>query len=244
MLRETTSRGLSGLVCPSRTSKRVARENPRRPWAGTISVTLLLSAAADLSRRPVRPRAVQGGIFGADSAYLVPALPGHGPVEPHHRLRSSAQDIGRHSQVSSWFPASKLLANQLFRSHTRVLLASEQKFILADATALRGPNIGRNRHHRRRQDRQPAQAGVKPTALPAGNARRSKSFERMMANTRDTPKTPNAPPTPMSFRSYRTGDFQHIASRSQVLGDDVSVDRVRFRVEAHKDMLAAAGSAL
>ena len=77
--------------------------------------------------------------------------------------------------------------------------------------------------------------GVKPTALPAGNARRSKSFERMMANTRDTPKTPNAPPTPMSFRSYRTGDFQHIASRSQVLGDDVSVDRVRFRVEAHKD---------
>ena len=100
MLRETTSRGLSGLVCPSRTSKHVARENPRRPWAGTLSVTLLLSAAADLSRRPVRPRAVQGGIFGAGSAYLVPALPGHGPVEPHHALRSSAQDIGRHAQVS------------------------------------------------------------------------------------------------------------------------------------------------
>ena len=69
----------------------------------------------------------------------------------------------------------------------------------------------------------------KPVTRPLGPFR-TKSFERMMLNTRDTPKTPNSPPMPIIVTSNRAGGGPTMASRTrQVLGERDSVDTSSFK---------------
>jgi len=61
---------------------------------------------------------------------------------------------------------------------------------------------------------QSAPAALEPSTLPARTFR-TKSIERMMLNTRDTPKTPNYPPMPISFTLNCADGGPPMASRSR-----------------------------
>ena len=65
---------------------------------------------------------------------------------------------------------------------------------------------------------QSAPAALEPSTLPARTFR-TKSIERMMLNTRDTPKTPNYPPMQISFTLNCADGGPPMASRSRQASD-------------------------